>query len=101
MERFTDPAASWFELDARESTLHSWGARRSAALVLAFTLLFAGLRSVHLDADPTTAFGSRAARELVAEPAAKSHEARNYALFSTYHVNKADDYQFSRAQSPV
>jgi hypothetical protein len=70
-------------------------------LILALALLFVGLRSIYLDADPPTMFGTRAARELVAEPAAKSHEARNYALFDSYHLNEADDYQFWRAQSPV
>lgn len=39
--------------------------------------------------------------ELLIEPPAKAHEARNWALFGAFHRNRADNYQFWRAQSPV
>jgi hypothetical protein len=92
---------AWFDPDERRSALSRLGARRATALIAGLVLLFIGLRAVNLAADPPTSFGTRATRELVAEPAAKSHEARNYALFDAYHLNDADDYQFWRAQSPV
>jgi hypothetical protein len=92
---------AWFDSDESRSALHRLGPRRASVLIAGLVLLFVGLRAVNLDADPPTAFGSRATRELVSEPAAKSHEARNYALFGAYHLNEADDYQFWRAQSPV
>ena len=58
------------------------------------------LRCVQLEADsPRTVFGYDA-RELFAEPPAKSHEARNYAVFGSYKLNAHDSYQFWRAQSP-
>jgi 4-amino-4-deoxy-L-arabinose transferase-like glycosyltransferase len=97
----SDQIESRLGLEPTRSALAKLGPGRCAALVVAFVLLFVGLRSVHLDADPTTRFGMRASRELVAEPAAKSHEARNYALFGAYHLNPADEYQFWRAQSPI
>lgn len=92
---------TWFDLDESRSALQRLGPRRTTALIAALVLLFIGLRCVNLAADPPTSFGTRPTRELVAEPAAKSHEARNYALFGAYHLNEADDYQFWRAQSPV
>jgi hypothetical protein len=93
--------ATWPWVDADRSALHRLGHRRVAALIAACVLLFVGIRSINLDADPPTSFGKRPKRELVAEPAAKSHEARNYALFGEFHLNDADDYQFWRAQSPA
>jgi 4-amino-4-deoxy-L-arabinose transferase-like glycosyltransferase len=97
----SENAQAWVDLDGTRSALHRLGTRRTTALIAGLTLLFIALRCVHLDADPPTSFGTRPTRELVAEPAAKSHEARNYALFGSYHLNEADDYQFWRAQSPV
>lgn len=47
-----------------------------------------------------TRFGDRVTTELSAEPPAKSHEARNWALFGSFHLNPADNYQFWRLQSP-
>lgn len=97
----SEGAHDWFDLDRSRGVLQRLGARRTVALVAGLVLLFIALRCVRLDADPPTRFGLRATRELVAEPAAKSHEARNYAAFGAYHLNEADDYQFWRAQSPV
>jgi hypothetical protein len=97
----SESAQAWFDFDESRSALHRLGTRRTALLIASLVLLFVALRCVHLDADPPTSFGRRATRELIAEPAAKSHEARNYALFGAYHLNEADDYQFWRAQSPV
>jgi 4-amino-4-deoxy-L-arabinose transferase-like glycosyltransferase len=97
----TAPGQAWFELDESRSALQRLGPRRATALIAALVLLFIGLRCVNLAADPPINFGTRPTRELIAEPAAKSHEARNYALFGSYHLNEADDYQFWRAQSPV
>jgi 4-amino-4-deoxy-L-arabinose transferase-like glycosyltransferase len=96
-----ESSKAWFDLDESRSALRRLGLRRTVELIAGLVLVFVALRCVHLDADPPTWFGSRATRELVAEPAAKSHEARNYALFGAYHLNEADDYQFWRAQSPV
>ncbi len=73
-------------------------------MVLGGALLFALfvlVRCLYLDADPPLRIGPHDARELFAEPPAKSHEARNHALFGTFHVNPADDYQFWRVQSPL
>jgi hypothetical protein len=75
--------------------------RSAIAIVLAMTLLFIGIRSFYLDADTPLWVGSYYARELYAEPPAKAHEARNYALFGKWHLNPVDNYQFWRAQSPV
>jgi hypothetical protein len=97
----TETGQAWFNLDESGSALSRLGLRRAAALIAALVLLFIGLRCVNLAADPPITFGTRATREMVAEPAAKSHEARNYALFGAYHLNEADDYQFWRSQSPV
>lgn len=97
----SESARAWFDLDESRSALQRLGTRRSVALIAGLVLLFIALRCVHLDADPPTRFGQRPTRELIAEPAAKSHEARNYAAFGAYHLNEADDYQFWRAQSPV
>lgn len=75
--------------------------RTAIAVVLAMTLLFIGIRSFYLDADTPLWVGNYYARELYAEPPAKAHEARNYALFGKWHLNPVDNYQFWRAQSPV
>lgn len=70
-------------------------------LIAALTLLFIALRCLFLTADaPLRVFG-REARELYAEPPAKSHEARNWAMFGAWQLNPADNYQFWRAQSPA
>jgi len=39
--------------------------------------------------------------ELLVEPPAKAHEARNWALFGEFHRNAADNYQFWRPQAPA
>jgi hypothetical protein len=76
-------------------------APRSFRLLFALTLLFIVLRCWMLTADaPLSVFG-RDARELFAEPPAKSHEARNWAMFGAFKVSPVDDYQFWRAQSPA
>jgi hypothetical protein len=70
-------------------------------LTAACVALFVALRCLLLTADPPRTVNGRDARELYGEPAAKSHEARNYALFGAFQINQADDYQFWRAQSPA
>jgi hypothetical protein len=74
--------------------------RRVLVIGAAFVLAFVLLRCMHLDADAPLRFGRYRTVELFAEPPAKSHEARNWALFGSFHVNPADNYQFWRAQSP-
>ena len=74
---------------------------RSLRLLVALTLLFIGLRCWMLTADAPLSVLGRDARELFAEPAAKSHEARNWAVFGAFKVSPVDDYQFWRAQSPA
>ncbi|HKP63292.1 MAG TPA: hypothetical protein VJV78_41425 [Polyangiales bacterium] len=70
-------------------------------LTAACVALFVALRCLLLSADPPRTINGRDARELYGEPPAKSHEARNYALFGAFQINQADDYQFWRAQSPA
>lgn len=70
-------------------------------LLAALTILFIGLRCVLLTADAPLDVLGRDARELFAEPPAKSHEARNWAMFGAFKISPVDDYQFWRAQSPV
>lgn len=69
---------------------------------LGLLLAFIALRLAFIDADPPRYLPSGYhAIELFAEPPAKSHEARNYALFGAFHTNPVDNYQFWRAQSPA
>ncbi len=65
-------------------------------------LLYLGPRLSGLELDPprTVLTGSIGA-ELLVEPPAKAHEARNWALFGAWKLNDADNYQFWRAQSPA
>lgn len=74
--------------------------RRALLIGAAFLIAFVSLRCCHLNADPVRRFGGLVTRELAAEPPAKSHEARNWALFGHFHLNPADNYQFWRPQSP-
>lgn len=71
------------------------------AIGAAFVLAFILLRCIHLDADPPRRFGDHTTRELFAEPPAKSHEARSWALFGSFQTNPADNYRFWRSQSPL
>ncbi len=79
---------------------------KSGGLVALFwllaVLLYLAPRLSGLDADPPReiAMGSLGA-ELMVEPPAKAHEARNWALFGSFKINDADNYQFWRAQSPA
>jgi hypothetical protein len=75
--------------------------RPGSLLIAALTFLFVALRCLQLDADPPSSINGRESRELYAEPPAKSHEARNFALFGAFQLSRADDYQFWRAQSPA
>lgn len=69
---------------------------------LGVLFLFVGLRVAFIDADPPWSLpNGYAATELFVEPPAKSHEARNYALFGAFKTNPVDNYQFWRAQSPA
>ena len=75
--------------------------RKRLLLTVVCTALFVALRCVALDADPPSSIPGTSSRELFAEPAAKAHEARNYALFGAFKLNPLDNYQFWRAQSPL
>lgn len=75
---------------------------RRAALWLAVGLLFVLLRAIAIDADPPgRMWHGTSTYELVAEPPAKAHEARNWALFGQFRTNEVDNYQFWRPQSPL
>lgn len=74
---------------------------RTLALALALAALFVAIRLVNIDADPPNWMDDCYTRELYAEAPAKSHEARNYALFGKWHVHPVDNYQFWRAQAPI
>jgi hypothetical protein len=76
-------------------------AHKPLLLMAALACLFIAVRCVALSADAPLSVHGRVARELYAEPPAKSHEARNWALFGAFKLNPVDDYQFWRAQSPV
>jgi len=60
-------------------------------------------RVLYLDADPPSRLPNEinSALDFIVEPPAKSHEARNFALFGRWKTNPADEYQFWRMQSPV
>lgn len=98
MTKSPDSTAA-FELPARAVAADS--PRVAIAIVLGMVLLFIGIRSFHLNADPPLRMDGYYARELFAEPPAKAHEARNFAVFGKWHLNPIDNYQFWRAQSPV
>ncbi len=69
--------------------------------VLAIALYLAP-RLSGLDLDPPReVFRGSLNAELMVEPPAKAHEARNWALFGSFKINDADNYQFWRAQSPA
>lgn len=74
---------------------------RTMAVICGCTLLFVLLRCIQLEADPPERVFGFNARELFAEPPAKSHEARNYAVFGSFKLSPHDSYQFWRAQSPL
>lgn len=73
----------------------------ASAVIACCVLVFIAVRCLELDADTPQRISWHNARELFAEPPAKAHEARNYALFGAFHLNQADKYQFWRAQSPA
>jgi hypothetical protein len=83
------------------TSLESTNPRRALLLIAALTVLFVALRCVLLTADAPLSILGREARELYAEPPAKSHEARNWAMFGAFQLSPVDDYQFWRAQSPA
>ncbi len=69
--------------------------------VLALALYLAP-RLSGLSLDPAReVYGGFIGAELMVEPTAKAHEARNYALFGAWKTNAADNYQFWRAQAPA
>ncbi|MFT7520304.1 MAG: hypothetical protein ACI9MC_002449 [Kiritimatiellia bacterium] len=78
--------------------------RWTASVVLACLLVFVGLCVVFPEADTPSwlpGLPVERAHELLVEPAAKAHEARNMALFGEWQRNPSDQYQFWRPQSPV
>jgi 4-amino-4-deoxy-L-arabinose transferase-like glycosyltransferase len=77
--------------------------KRPARLILLAVICsaFVAIRCIQLSADPPLWIFASDGRELFAEPPAKSHEARNYALFGSFKLHEADNYQFWRVQSPV
>ncbi|NUO50534.1 MAG: hypothetical protein HOV80_16890 [Polyangiaceae bacterium] len=80
--------------------------RKSAWLVVLFWVLAIALylapRLSGLDLDPPReVYRGWLGAELMVEPPAKAHEARNWALFGAFKINEADNYQFWRAQSPA
>jgi len=63
--------------------------------------LYVGLRSACLEADaPRRLAHGNLNTELIVEPVAKAHEARNWAMTGSFKTNPADNYQFWRPQSP-
>src|SRR5262245_34251370 len=83
------------------TSLETTTPRRELLLMAALTVLFLALHCVLLTADAPLDILGREARELYAEPPAKSHEARNWAMFGAFQLSPVDDYQFWRAQSPA
>lgn len=80
--------------------------RPSRTLIVVFWLVAIGLylapRLSSLDADPPNqVYSGWLSAELLVEPPAKAHEARNWALFGTWKTNEVDNYQFWRAQAPA
>lgn len=79
---------------------------RSRSTVVLFWIaavaLFLGLRAVAVGADaPRTLAHGSVGYEMLVEPPAKAHEARNWALFGSFHTHPTDNYQFWRPQSPL
>lgn len=73
-----------------------------ALLFLALLATFVGVRVTFLMADPPARVpNGRSPHELVVEPIAKAHEARNWALFGSFSTNPVDNYQFWRPQAPA
>lgn len=58
------------------------------------------LSGLELD-PPVTVLTGSLGTELMVEPPAKAHEARNWALFGAWKLSPVDNYQFWRAQSPA
>jgi hypothetical protein len=80
--------------------------QKSAWLVVLFWVvaiaLYLAPRLSGLDLDPPReVYRGSLNAELMVEPPAKAHEARNWALFGAFKINDADNYQFWRAQSPA
>lgn len=72
-----------------------------AAFWVAIVVLFVGLRALFLDMDaPRQLAHGGLTPELLVEPPAKAHEARNWALTGSFHTNPIDNYQFWRPQAP-
>ncbi len=72
------------------------------AFWVAIVTVYLGMRSVYLDADaPRRLAHGGIGTELLVEPVAKSHEARNWAMTGRFQTNPADNYQFWRPQAPV
>ncbi len=73
---------------------------KRAAPYAFLVILFFVVRLAHANADPPmklpNGFG---ATELMVEPVAKAHEARNWALTGHWKTNEIDNYEFWRAQS--
>lgn len=104
MDSPNGPAASYRVGGGRVSRPSDQGGRAGTAGVLGGLVAFAILALAWPDADPGTflpGLDADRAREMLVEPAAKAHEARNHGLFGEFHRNPADEYQFWRAQSPV
>jgi len=100
MEASPDPSPSIAEPGAAPPV-----ARRARWVVVAFwcaiIALYLGLRAVSLDADaPRRLAHGPIGPELLVEPAAKAHEARNWAMTGSFQTNPADNYQFWRPQAP-
>ncbi|MEZ4302495.1 MAG: glycosyltransferase family 39 protein [Polyangiaceae bacterium] len=62
---------------------------------------YLAIRLVGITADPPPVPNGVSSVELLVEPVAKAHEARNWALFGEFQTNPVDNYQFWRPQSPV
>jgi hypothetical protein len=72
-----------------------------AAFWVAIVAVYLALRAVCLDADaPRRLAHGGIGTELLVEPVAKSHEARNWAMTGKFQTNPADNYQFWRPQAP-
>lgn len=70
--------------------------------VIAVLGMFLGIRLWAFGADPPRHMpNGRSTLELIVEPLAKAHEARNWALFGSFSTNPVDNYQFWRPQAPA
>jgi hypothetical protein len=76
--------------------------RRSWILTIAMFAVFLAVRFAYLTADPPMSLpNGNDYNELVVEPTAKAHEARNRALFGMWKTSPVDNYQFWRVQAPA